>query len=94
MGWPGYGTPVTIIDETAGAAGADAMQAAHFRESLVAERAQLLDSIVKRRAIIDRRTNANHMRSQVRSAEAEVRYINRLIERLDRRFASHWVVGG
>jgi hypothetical protein len=85
---------MSIIDDPAGAAAADAMQAAHFRESLVAERAHLLDSIVKRRAIIDRRTNANHLRSQARSAEAEVRYIDRLIERLDRRFSSYWGTDG
>ena len=81
---------MTILDDAAAELAADAMQAAHFRVSLVAERAQLLDSIVKRRAIIDRRTNANHMRTQVRSAEAEVRHLNRLIERLDRRFPAQW----
>ncbi len=81
------------MDDVAAAVAADAMQAAHFRVSLAAERDQLLASIVKRRAIIDRRTNANHMRSQVRTAEAEVRQLNRLIERLDRRFSSHWETG-
>jgi len=84
---------VTILDDAAAAVAADAMQAAHFRVSLVEQRNQLMASIVKRRAIIDRRTNANHMRSQVRTAEAEVRHLNRLIERLDRRFSSQWASG-
>ena len=81
---------MTIIDDATAGMAADAMQAAQFRVSLVAEREQLLQSIVKRRAIIDRRANANHMRSQVRSAEAEVRQLNRLIDRLDRRFSAQW----
>jgi hypothetical protein len=84
---------VTTLDDAASVEDADAMQAAHFRISLVAERDQLADSIAKRRAIIDRRSNANHMRSQVRLAEAEVRHLNRLIERIDRRFSSQWKSG-
>jgi hypothetical protein len=84
---------VTTLDDAASIEAADAMQAAHFRVSLVSERDQLVDSIAKRRAIIDRRSNANHMRSQVRLAEAEVRHLNRLIERIDRRFSSQWKSG-
>lgn len=84
---------MTILDAAAAAMAADALQAAHFRESLVAERAQLLDSIVKRRAIIDRRSHANHMRSQVRAAETQVRQLDRLIGQLERRFSAQWNAG-
>ena len=80
---------MTVDDEAAPAA-ADAEQAAYFRESLDAERQQLLDGILKRRPLIDRRADASQPRSAAHSADAEVRYLDLLIERLDRRFASHW----
>ena len=89
----GYGTQVTLIGDKAAAETADALQAAYFRRSLCAERAQLLaeictrdDNIAKR---IDRGSaSAMHrLGSYVRSAEAQVRYLDRLIARLDHRFA-------
>ena len=78
------------VDDEATYAAADAEQAAYLRESLDDERQQLLDGILKRRPLINRRADASQLRSAVHSAEAEVRYLDRLIERLDRRFASHW----
>jgi UDP-N-acetylmuramate-alanine ligase len=89
----GYGTPVTLIGVEAAAEAADALQAAYFRRSLCAERAQLLAEICKRGdniAKTDRQGSASvthRLGSYVRSAEAQVRYLDRLIARLDHRFA-------
>lgn len=69
---------------------ADAEQAAYFRLSLDAERRQLLDGILERRPLIERRADAGRLHSAVHRAEAQVRYLDHLIERLDCRFASHW----
>jgi hypothetical protein len=74
-------------------AAADAIQAAYFRECLDDERRQRVGQIRKRQAEVTKRTEAGQLssvgrlRSQLRSVEAEVRYLDRLIERLDRRFA-------
>ena len=89
----GYRTPVTLIGDKAAAEAADALQAAYFRRSLCAERAQLLAEICKRGDNIAKRTDrgsasATHrLGSYVRSAEAQMRYLDRLIARLDHRFA-------
>lgn len=77
-------------------AAADAIQAAYFRECLDDERQQRVGELRKRQAEVTRRTEAGHLssigrlRSQLRSVEAEVRYLDRLIDRLDRRFATYW----
>lgn len=76
-----YGTPVTLIDEDA-----DARQAEYFRAELDGERRQLLDGILKRRSLIERRAKASGLRTQVHTAEVEVRHLTRLIARLDHRF--------
>ena len=73
-------------------AAADAIQAAYFRDCLCDARRQRVGEIRKRRAEVTKRTEAGQLssvgrlRSQLRSVEAEVRYLDRLIERLDRRF--------
>jgi hypothetical protein len=69
---------------------ADAEQAAYFRVSLDAERQQLLGGILKRRPLLERRADAARLHSAIHRAEAEVRYLDDLIERLDCRFASQW----
>ena len=66
---------------------ADAQQAAYFRSELAAEREFLLIGIAKRQALIHRPGDAGRrMRASMRSAEAEVRYLERLIAGLDSRF--------
>jgi hypothetical protein len=89
----GYGTPVTLLDDEAAAKAADTLQAAYFRTSLCNERAHLLAEISKRRNEIARRTERgstyaiDRLRSHLRSVEVQVRYLDGLIARLDRRFA-------
>ena len=79
--------PVTITDDQA--RGADAQQAAYFRAELDAERSLLLTQIGKRRALIDRPSDASRrQRASVNSVEAEIRYLDSLIARLDRRFSA------
>ena len=65
-------------------------EAAYFRTELDAARRDLADRIVKRRAILEQRPDAKRVRAEVHSAEAEVRYLERLIARLDDRFAAQW----
>jgi hypothetical protein len=83
---------MTLIDDHAAAQGADLMQAAYFRRSLCDERAQLCSEIAERRDYIDRRHERSHsdtaqrLGSHLRSAEAQLRYLDRLIARLDHRF--------
>jgi hypothetical protein len=79
---------VTLTDREA-----DARQAAYFRNELQAERRQLLDGILKRRAIIERRASSSGLRTQVHAAELEVRRLDRLIARLDHRFPPEQVAG-
>jgi hypothetical protein len=80
--------PVTITDDQARAT-ADAQQAAYFRAELDAERRLLLTQIGKRRALIERPSDASRrQRASVSSVEAEVRYLDSLIARLDSRFAT------
>ena len=84
----GYRTTVTIMDDPTIAVAADALQAARFRDALVAERDRLVVSIAKRRAIIDRRATTGRLRGEVRDAEIEVSRLNRMIDGLDRRFTA------
>jgi hypothetical protein len=83
---------MTPIDDEAAAQAADTMQAAYFRRSLCDERAQLCSEIAERRDYIDRRagrvTSHTHQRlgSRLRSVESQLRYLDRLIARLDCRF--------
>jgi hypothetical protein len=67
---------MTLTDDQA-AAHADARQAAYFRVELNAERLVLQVEIGKRRALIDRPSDAaRRQRSSVKSAEAELRYLS------------------
>ena len=74
-------------------AAADAIQAAYFRDCLDDERQQRVGELQKRQAEVARRAKAGHLsslgrlRSQLRTVEAEVRYLDHLIDCLDRRFA-------
>jgi hypothetical protein len=82
-----YVVPVTVSDVEA-ARVADTQQAAYFRAELEAQRRTLLTGIGKRRALTSRPGDAGRrQRASLASAEAEVRYLTRLIDRLDRRFA-------
>lgn len=82
---PNYVGPVTINDDRVRAA--DFQQAAYFRAELVIERGLILSEIGKRRALIDRPSDASRrQRASVKSAEAELRYLDNLIAVLDRRF--------
>lgn len=66
---------------------ADAQQAAYFRAELQVEREQLVADMGKRRALIDRPSESSrHHRVTLHSAEAEIRYLDSLIARLDSRF--------
>lgn len=85
-----YGTAVPFDEDAAAARAADARQGAYFRAELVTRRDGLQDAIAKRRALIDRRAYSSNLRAQVHDAEAEVRQLDRLIARLDRRFAAYW----
>jgi UDP-N-acetylmuramate-alanine ligase len=89
-----YGTPVTLMDDPTATEAADALQAAYFRRSLIDERAHLLAEVTKRRDNIaargergDTKTTAR-LGTQLRSVEAQVRYLGRLIAWLDHRFAT------
>jgi hypothetical protein len=66
---------------------ADAAQAAYFRSELTAVRDQLTDSVRTRRALIERRGYADRLRADVHDAEAQIRYLEKMIARLDRRFS-------
>ena len=76
---------MTFDDE---ASTADAQQAAYFRESLVAERRRLLDGIIERQPLVERLEDIGRPCSSDSRARAVARDLDRLIERLDRRFAS------
>jgi hypothetical protein len=84
---------VTLLDDEAAAEAADTLQAAYFRTSLCEERGHLLAEIAKRRDEITKRTERgstyaiDRLRSHLRSVEAQVRYLDGLIARLDHRFA-------
>ncbi len=79
--------------EAVGFAAADAMQAAYFRGFLEEERQQLVAEITKREAEVVKRVEAGQLsalgrlRTQKRAVEAELRYVDRLIQGLAGRFA-------
>ena len=70
----------------------DALQAANFRKALFEERLRIVDHAAKHRDELARRLDIGtisgvaHLRSQVRSLEAELRYLDGLVAKLDRRF--------
>jgi hypothetical protein len=82
---------MTLVDGHAAAQAADAMQAAYFRRSLCDERVELCAEIAKRREDIGRRVphSTHRLGTRLRSAEAQLRYLDRLIARLDQRFGAH-----
>jgi hypothetical protein len=93
---------VALIDDPAtveAAEAADALQAAYFRRSLCNERAHLLAEISKRRDDIATRAKRgstygmDRLGSHLRSVEAQVRYVDGLIARLEHRFAGHFDEG-
>jgi hypothetical protein len=79
------------VGDPATAAAADAEQAAYFRGYLHDQRELLLTEIAKRNAEIEKRggnsSSTRRLRSQMRSVEAEVQHLDRLIWRLNCRFA-------
>jgi hypothetical protein len=72
------------------------MQAAYFRGCLADERELVAAHAAKQRAEMASRLQAHRlssmrrMQAQVRSLEAELRYLDGLIAKLDRRFAALW----
>jgi len=86
------GWPVTTSDPRATAA--DSQQAAYFRAELGAQRQLLRAAIGKRTALISRPSEAHRRRwTSVKSAEAELRYIDRLIAGIDSRFQPEQACG-
>jgi hypothetical protein len=91
----GYRPAVTLptVASAAIAAAADARQAAYFHGYVVEQRHLALNEIGKRNTEITRRIHAGHpsaigrLRTQIRSVEAEVRHLERLTRRLERRFS-------
>ncbi len=85
------------FDEDGPVMAADAAQAAYFREWLTDRRAELAARAGKFRDELQQQSEIgalsriSHLRSQVRSLEAELRYLECLIARLDHRFAEVWV---
>jgi hypothetical protein len=80
-------------------AAADAMQAAYFRGYLMDERRHLVAEIAKREAELIERTDAGQLsamigrlRAQIRAVQAELRYVDQLVERLNGRFGQTSVV--
>ncbi|MBJ7337885.1 hypothetical protein [Mycolicibacterium sp.] len=75
---------------------ADAMQAAYFRGTLADEREYIAGHAQKHRDEMARRiasgmlSGVPQLRSQLRSQEAELRYLDGLIAQLDRKFAHLW----
>jgi hypothetical protein len=75
---------------------ADAMQAAYFRGTLADEREQIAGHVAKHREEMARCLTTGsmsavpHLRSQVRTMEAELQYLDELIAGLDARFAALW----
>jgi hypothetical protein len=65
---------------------ADVEQAAYFRTELEAQRSLLLADIGKRQAIINRPADAGHGRVSLSGTEVQLRHIDWLIAKLDRRF--------
>jgi hypothetical protein len=78
------------------AAAADAMQAVYFRGCLADERERIAAHAEKQRSAMvtrlqaDRSSSRRRMQSRVRSLEAQLRYLDGLIAKLDRRFAALW----
>jgi hypothetical protein len=69
---------------------ADAMQAAYFRAFLNEERRQLIADMAKRRAgltVAGQPSSIGRLRDQIRAVQAELRHVDKLLERLDGRFA-------
>lgn len=84
---------ISSASEVATFVSADAMQAIYFRAFLEDERRQLVAEIAKREAEVMKRTEAGQrsalgrLRTQTRAVEAELRYVDRLIQGLVGRFA-------
>lgn len=89
--WQHCESPVKLTRVTVGGRpvrqvrNADEKQAAYFRAELETARQALLDEVVKRRALIERPRDVGRP-TRVMSAEAELRHIEWLMARLDRRF--------
>jgi hypothetical protein len=78
---------VTLADLNIQAAQrADVEQGAYFRAELEAERRLLLAAIGKRQALIHRPADAGRGRVSLTRTEVQLRHIDWLIAKLDRRF--------
>lgn len=81
---------MTLTNQPLTATGADARQAALFRDDLLARRHRLDQRIAHVRAMIDRRTDSGRLRAIVHGSEAEVRQLDQMITHLHRRYGAHW----
>ena len=83
---------IAATDDDVDLATADAMQAAYFREALAEERGRIAERFARhgmelaRRSEVGMMSGTAHLQSQVRSLEAELRYLEDLIAKIDRRF--------
>lgn len=72
---------------------ADAMQAAYFRAYLDEQRRQLAADMAKHQAELVKLADAGHslaigrLRTQARAVQTELQHVEKLVERLDGRFA-------
>jgi hypothetical protein len=78
---------MTLSEDQAAARLADAQQAAYFRTELDAARRNLEQGLIERRALIAG-GQSGRLNTELHSAEAELRYLDRLIARIDDRFAT------
>ena len=82
--------------DDAEARASDSLQAAYFRGALADQRALIAAELVRQNRKLDAlstRTDAfliTRLRREIRANEAECRDLDRMIEALDRRFASLW----
>lgn len=79
---------MTLIDEPVTTMGADALQAAVFRDHLATQRQDLVTKNAELRGMIEHRSDAGRLRSQVAANEAEVRQLDHMIGRLQHRFGA------
>jgi hypothetical protein len=82
---------VPVVPDPATFAAADAMQAAYFRAYLDGQRRQLVADMAKHAAELADARDAltiERLRAQLRTVQSERQHVEKLIDRLDGRFAA------
>lgn len=88
--------PTDLGDEQAPTRASDALQAAYFRGALADRRALVAAEVARHAHTLNSlatRTDAvaiSRLRRDIRVNEAECRELDRMIEAIDRRFATAW----